>query len=565
MTGSPATQARVMALAGGKGGVGTTLLAANLAIHLARQGREVILLDLAPSGPSAHAHIGVPFPQRHLGELLPESTPPRDDKSRRRRRQSASALAKLCVASGIPNLKIIAGVPDDPSCPPRDDTFGARILGLAPELPCDIVIADLGSGHSRGVRMSCRAATSLLMVTTPEPQALRGLLRLHANALHGVMEEALSGIDTTELTALFTSLGLRGVLEAIHDRSRLHQRLLDALERRRYGLILNQVRTQAEVEAATRIGAVLSMVQAVVVDPVVSLEYDLSAVQATGEGKVLSQSYPNAAVVRGLERLITAFTISSKPSRKPRGGNRYAPVSTWHHYRILALDPRSSPREVQRHYEWIRAPFQAGGEAEAVATRTHLDTVLARVEAAYRTLLFLENRREYDQELVRAGIMERSSLRALAQDVHDEVSALSNHTDGGQRAGESTAPAAADPSTSPPAGKKSYAGTTANRAQKEVATPPDEDLPSPADRHYNGTTLGRLRRRRRMDLDRIAEITKIRVPQIESMETDDYSSLPVPVFLRGFLRAYAICLDLDPDKVVNDYMEGYDAWARMRL
>jgi cytoskeleton protein RodZ len=74
-----------------------------------------------------------------------------------------------------------------------------------------------------------------------------------------------------------------------------------------------------------------------------------------------------------------------------------------------------------------------------------------------------------------------------------------------------------------------------------------------------------MRRRRRMDLDRIAEITKIRVPQIESMETDDYSSLPVPVFLRGFLRAYAICLDLDPDKVVNDYMEGYDAWARMRL
>ena len=554
-----------MALAGGKGGVGTTLLAANLAIHLARQGREVILLDLAPSGPSAHAHIGVPFPQRHLGELLPESPPPGDDRSRRRRKHSAAALARLCVASGIPNLKIVAGVPDDPSCPPRDDTFSARILGLAPELPCDIVIADLGSGHSRGVRMSCRAATTLLMVTTPEPQALRGLLRLHANALHGVMEEALSGIDTTELTALFTSLGLRGVLEAIHDRSHLHNRLLDALERRRYGLILNQVRTQAEVEAATRIGAVLSMVQAVVVDPVVSLEYDLSAVQATGEGKVLSQSYPNAAVVRGLERLITGFTISSKSSRKPRGGNRYAPVSTWHHYRILALDPRSSPREVQRHYQWIRAPFQAGGEAEAVATRTHLDTVLARVEAAYRTLLFLENRREYDQELVRAGIMERSSLRALAQDAHGEAAALSDHTDGGQRAGEGTAPAAADSSTSPLTGEKSYAGTTANSAQKEVTTPPDEGLPSPADRHYNGTTLGRLRRRRRMDLDRIAEITKIRVPQIESMETNDYASLPVPVFLRGFLRAYAICLDLDPDKVVNDYMEGYDAWARMRL
>ena len=450
MTGSSTTQARVLALAGGKGGVGTTLLAANLAIHLARQGREVILLDLAPSGPSAHAQIGVKFPPHHLGDLLPNSPPGAGGKTRGRRKASVSALAELCVASGIPNLKIIAGVPDDPSSPPRDDSFGARILGLAPELPCDMVIADLGSGHARGVQMSCRAATTLLMVTTPEPQSLRGLLRLHATALHGVMEEALKNDDSSDLTAIFTALGLRGVLEVIQDRSRLYNRLLDGLERRRYGLILNQVRTQTEVEGATRIGAVLSMIQAVVVDPVVSLEYDLSAVQATGEGKVLSQSYPNAPVVRGLERLITAFGSKDRPPRKPRDGHRYAPVSTWHHYRLLALDPRSSPREVQRHYEWIRTPFQDGGEAEAVATRTHLDTVLARVEAAYRTLLFLENRREYDKELVQAGVLERSSLRALTQDDHDEVSALSDDSDSehaGQAAGEGATPAATETAT----------------------------------------------------------------------------------------------------------------------
>jgi hypothetical protein len=223
---------------------------------------------------------------------------------------------------------------------------------------------------------------------------------------------------------------------------------------------------------------------------------------------------------------------------------------------------------VQRHYQWIRAPFQAGGEAEAVATRTHLDTVLARVEAAYRTLLFLENRREYDSELVRAGIMEPSSLRALAQDAHDEASAMADHPDGGQPgppAGRGTAPAATVNSPSPPVRKNHSRGPAANIAQEKATAAPAEELPSAADRHYNGTTLGRLRRRRRMDLDRIAEITKIRIPQIESMEAEDYASLPVPVFLRGFLRAYAICLDLDPDKVVNDYMEGYDAWARMRI
>ncbi len=73
-----------------------------------------------------------------------------------------------------------------------------------------------------------------------------------------------------------------------------------------------------------------------------------------------------------------------------------------------------------------------------------------------------------------------------------------------------------------------------------------------------------LRQRRRLDLEKIAEITKIRTHQIEALENDRYGDLPVPVFLRGFLKAYALCLDLEPQQVVSDYMEGYEAWSRMR-
>ena len=66
-------------------------------------------------------------------------------------------------------------------------------------------------------------------------------------------------------------------------------------------------------------------------------------------------------------------------------------------------------------------------------------------------------------------------------------------------------------------------------------------------------------------LARIAEITKIRVHQIQAIEDERYPDLPVPVFLRGFLRAYALCLDLDPDEVVRDYMDAYDAWSRKQI
>jgi MinD-like ATPase involved in chromosome partitioning or flagellar assembly len=563
VTGPREESPRVLSLVGGKGGVGTSLVAANLAIHLARQGRQVVLLDLADSGPSAHAHIGFPFPGRHLGKLLPEPMPA-TGKSTGRRRAKRPALEDLMVSGGIPNLKLIAGVPDQPAPRVREDDFGASILLEARKLPCDVVVADLGSSRTRATSLSCRAATTLLMVTTPEPQALRGLLSLHAAALQGLVEHAVGKEDPTELTGIFADHGLRGVMESTRRRSRLYHRLVEGLESRRFGLILNQVRSQSEVEAATRLGAVLSMLQAVVVDPVISLEYDMAAVKAGCEGKVLSQSYPNTAIAHGLERLIATLNRPDHGQRTS-SSERYAPVASWHHYRLLALDPRSSPREIQQHYEWILAPFRPGGEAETVARREHLDTIVGRLEAAYRALLFLESRQEYDQQLVRSGVFERSALRSPEEE--EEMVAAGEAQPGATPA---LAPTAAV--TEKADGMAVAADTdglaTDDTAMETDARVDDQDMPpeeSTGPQLYDGPTLKRLRQRRRLDVARIEEITKIRAPQIVALEESDYPSLPPSVFLRGFLRAYAICLDLDPDKVVNDYMDGYDAWRRMRV
>ena len=139
MSAAPEEKARIIALAGGKGGVGTTLLAANVAIHLARQGREVILADVAPEGAAAHAQVGLPLPSRHLGERLQPEPPP---------------LADLLVTGGLPNLKLLAGIPDRPASPPRPDEFAGDVLKEAALLPCDYVIADVGSGRSRAVRLA---------------------------------------------------------------------------------------------------------------------------------------------------------------------------------------------------------------------------------------------------------------------------------------------------------------------------------------------------------------------------------------------------------------------------
>ena len=66
---------RVVAIAGGKGGVGKSLVAANVGIFLATLGKKVILVDGAFGTPNLHIFAGVPRPSRTLSEALAAGGP----------------------------------------------------------------------------------------------------------------------------------------------------------------------------------------------------------------------------------------------------------------------------------------------------------------------------------------------------------------------------------------------------------------------------------------------------------------------------------------------------------
>ncbi|HUT00159.1 MAG TPA: P-loop NTPase [Candidatus Thermoplasmatota archaeon] len=64
---------RIIAVASGKGGVGKSLIASSLALHLAHKGCKVGLLDLDLYGPSSHIILGVKkeFPTEDKGIIPP--------------------------------------------------------------------------------------------------------------------------------------------------------------------------------------------------------------------------------------------------------------------------------------------------------------------------------------------------------------------------------------------------------------------------------------------------------------------------------------------------------------
>lgn len=73
-----------------------------------------------------------------------------------------------------------------------------------------------------------------------------------------------------------------------------------------------------------------------------------------------------------------------------------------------------------------------------------------------------------------------------------------------------------------------------------------------------GTELRNGRERCGMSLTVLAASTKIGVATLEAMERGDFARLPGGIFTRGFLRAYAREVGLDPEETVQHYLAQFD-------
>lgn len=70
-----------------------------------------------------------------------------------------------------------------------------------------------------------------------------------------------------------------------------------------------------------------------------------------------------------------------------------------------------------------------------------------------------------------------------------------------------------------------------------------------------GQYLRAERTKRGMSLEEVSARTRIRLVTLEALERDDYPALPAEVTVKGFLRAYARCLELDEKHVLTRYQE----------
>ncbi len=71
---------------------------------------------------------------------------------------------------------------------------------------------------------------------------------------------------------------------------------------------------------------------------------------------------------------------------------------------------------------------------------------------------------------------------------------------------------------------------------------------------FTGEFLKRVREYKNVDIQRLAEMTKISKTYLQYIEDEDVAKMPATVYIRGFVYQYAKCLKLNPELVANSFL-----------
>jgi flagellar biosynthesis protein FlhG len=491
----------VMAVTAGRGGAGSSSLAVNLAVYLAQLGRSVALVDSDPSGGQLHTMLGV----------SPPSPGGDDDERLVLTRTPVPGLSLVCQI-----YRVGTTVPVHPGRKPR----WARHLR---HLDVDYVLLDLGASTTPAVLDLCLGADLILTVTTPDPPSIEGTYRL-VRALFQrrvrrtlvkdrfkirMVERAQSDLPPLPSPiALTRTLGRYDTTAA--------ELALGELSKLRPRLIVNGVRLRQDGDLGSAMVDMAERHLGVRLDYVGSIEQDDSVWLSVVRRRPLLIDSPASKSARNVERIARRLLALTQNREAERTLDVPLVPDEKNLYDVLLTHRGASDDELRRAYKRQRTLYQSGSlpltslisEAEFVGS-------VARIEEAHDTLLDPVRRRAYD-------------LSMFPDDVD----------------------------VGPSSSREVDASVAAERAMLR------EELQGEihAETEFSGALLRKVRDSQGIDLEEIANRTKISVSHLRAIEAEDFEQLPATVYTRGFVQEIAKYLRLDPAQVTKTYLKRYRQW-----
>jgi flagellar biosynthesis protein FlhG len=293
---SGTNRVKIWAIGGGKGGVGKSLVTANLSICLALMGYKVVTIDLDLGGANLHTCLGVPIPDKTLSDYLTKKV---------------KNLKELLTPTPIANLSIISGAQDDIGIANLKSMQKTKILNNLNELDADYVLLDLGAGTTFNTLDFFIAADQGILTTLPEPTSIENTYRFIKSIYHrklNTVEELLEIgplIDqamNAKLSQNSTPADL--VNKVIEINPQMGQRLKAEIDKLKPKLIINQVRTQADIDIGFSMRIISKKYFGINLDYVGYLDYDATVWQSVKKRRPLLMEFPNSGLVNNFDRIV---------------------------------------------------------------------------------------------------------------------------------------------------------------------------------------------------------------------------------------------------------------------
>ncbi len=149
---------KVIAVAGGKGGVGKTVLTASMGIALAKLDYKTVIIDVDLGGANLHQAFGILAPPKTMRDFLTKK---------------GKHLSDLSLETSIPNLNLIAGSAGTLGLANLQYNFKQKLLRHIRKIDADFIILDLGAGNCFNQLDYFNCADLGVVVITPEPFSIQ--------------------------------------------------------------------------------------------------------------------------------------------------------------------------------------------------------------------------------------------------------------------------------------------------------------------------------------------------------------------------------------------------------
>lgn len=292
------TGGRVWAIGGGKGGVGKSLLTANVGITLAQMGKRVCLIDADLGGANLHSCLGVTQTAATLDHFVS--------------RQSET-LQELAIPTPVPNLSLISGAGHVLGAANPKYQTKMRLIRKIKSMDFDHVLLDLGAGTGFDTLDFFLSGDLGVLMCLPEPTSIDNLYRFVKAAFFRRLRDLERTFQVRELlqTAMAGNSGAtvsspRALFEQITKLEPERGALLhEAMRRFTPKLVVNQVRDGADADIGQHVALAARNYFGFDLQFVGYLQHDDSVWRAVRKRRAFLLEYPVSSMAGALRGIVS--------------------------------------------------------------------------------------------------------------------------------------------------------------------------------------------------------------------------------------------------------------------